>query len=178
MTKYFRLLVVALLLTGCAAGDAIVDPSDSSRGMIVGAFDYSESEYIITAITLDPADRISIRAGGRGERVHLYNSGTFFADNLKPGRYAVNALYSGNVVFTPPKTLKMEATVRPGGISYIGTYKLKIKELKMFSRTGGSMARTDRNPDERKVLQSVRELVKDTGWRPKVEQRIAQLKRS
>lgn len=100
------------------------------------------------------------------------------AHDLKPGRYGIHALYSGNVVFSVPKAQKLEVTVRPGEISYIGTYKLKIKELKIFSRTGGSIARTDRNPNELKLLQDVRGLVKDTGWRPKVEQRIAQLRRS
>ena len=162
-------------LAGCG-GDAIVGPSDSSRGMIIGRFDYSDSKYIVTAMTLDPADRISIRMGGQGERVHIYNSGIFFADDLKPGKYRVAALFSGNTIFTLPAGQKMEAAVGPGEIHYIGTYKLKI-DPKFFSRTGGAITRTDRNPNERELLEQVRELVKDTEWRPKIERRIAQLKR-
>jgi len=169
---------VLIALAGCATTDAIVGPSDSSRGMIVGHFDYSDSKYIVTAITLDPRDRISARLGMRGERVHIYNSGTFFADDLKPGKYGVAAIFSGRMMLTLPAEQKMVATVRPGEISYIGTYKLRIEEAKLFSRTGGSIVRTDRNPNERELLQQVRELVKETGWSVKVEKRIAQLNRS
>ncbi len=52
--RFFCAFGLAPVLAGCAGGDAIVGPSDNSRGMIVGGFDYSESEYIVTAITLDP----------------------------------------------------------------------------------------------------------------------------
>lgn len=177
--KQFLQLIPAIAVVtaaGCAGTEDIVGPSDSTRGMIVGHFDYSDSKHIITAITMDPADRISVRMGGRGERVHIYDNGTFFADDLKPGKYSINALYSGNVIFTTAE--KMEVTVGPGEIRYIGTYKLNIDDPRLFSRTGGSIKRTDHNPNERQLLQKVRELVKDTGWRTKIERRIAQLKGS
>ncbi|MFL6713968.1 MAG: hypothetical protein ACJ8LN_13755 [Sulfurifustis sp.] len=177
----FRKITVAaalLVLTGCATDDAIIGPSDNSRGMIVGRFDYSDSKYIVTAITLDPRDHVSVRMGMRGERVHLYNNGTFFADDLKPGKYGVAAIFSGKMMLTLPAEQKMEVTVQPGQISYVGTYKVKIEEGKIFSRTAGTIVRTDRNPNERQLLEEVRELVKDTAWRPKIEKRIAQLKRS
>jgi hypothetical protein len=168
--------IVLVAAAGCAGTETIDGPSDSSRGMVIGHFDYSDSKHIITAITLDPADRISVRMGGRGERVHIYKNGTFFADDLKPGKYSINALYSGNVVFSTKQ--KMEVTVGPGEIRYIGTYKLNIDSPALFSRTGGSIKRTDRTPNERQLLEKVRELVKDTGWRVKVDKRIAQLKGS
>jgi len=174
--RLLALFSIATVLSACAGTDAIVGPSDSTRGMIIGHFDYSDSKYIVTAMTLDPADRVSVRFGGRGERVHIYNSGTFFADDLKPGKYRVAALFSGNTLLTLGKQ-KMEVTVRPGEIRYIGTYKLKLDDPKFFSRTGGSIARTDRNPNEHELLVRVRELVKDTNWRPIIERRIAQLKR-
>jgi hypothetical protein len=168
------LIGVTVAVAACASGDDIVGPSDSSRGMIFGHFDYSDSKYIITAMTLDPADRVSIRMGGRGERVHIYKSGTFFADDLTPGKYRIAALFSGNVVFTPPAQQKMEISVGPGEVRYIGTYKLKIEDVSLFSRTGGSITRTDRNPNERELLEKMHNLVKDTGWQPKIERLLAQ----
>lgn len=168
---------MAVVLAGCATSDEITGPSDASRGMIIGRFDYSDSKYIVTAITLDPSDRISIRSGMRGERVHVYNGGVFFADDLRPGKYRIAALLSGNRIYTPPAKQKMEVAVRPGEIRYMGTYKLRIDDPKLFSRTGGSMTRTDRNPNERQLLGEILVLVKGTGWQRKIEQRIAQLKR-
>ena len=179
--SHARLLVLVglvITLTACAISDEITGPSDPGRGMIIGRFDYTDSKYIVTAITMDPADRISIRSGMRGERVHVYNGGVFFADDLTPGKYQINALLSGNVIYTPPANRKMVATVRPGQISYMGTYKLNIDDPKLFSRTGGSMKRTDRNPNEYQLLQEVLVLVKGTGWEPRVQQRIRQLKRT
>jgi hypothetical protein len=176
--RQLMLIGMAVVLAGCATSDEITGPSDPSRGMIIGRFDYSDSKYIVAAITLDPNDRISIRAGMRGERVHLYNSGVFFADDLQPGEYQINALLSGNIIYTPPPNLKMKATVRPGEIRYMGTFKLNINEPKLFSRTGGSMTRTDRNPNERQLLQEILVLVKGTGWEPKIKGRIRQLRRS
>jgi hypothetical protein len=176
--RKLMLVGLAVVLTGCATSDEITGPSDPTRGMIIGRFDYTDSKYIVTAITMDPADRISIRSGMRGERVHVYNGGVFFADDLTPGKYQINALLSGNVIYTPPANQKMVATVRPGEIRYMGTYKLRINEPKLFSRTGGSMTRTDRNPNERQLLEEILVLVKGTGWEPRIKGRIRQLKRS
>jgi hypothetical protein len=178
LVRYLKLIAIAVMLAGCAGGDAIVDPSDGTRGMIFGRFDYSDSKYIVTHMTLDPRDRVTVRMGMRGERVHVYNGGIFFFEDLKPGKYGVSALFSGNTMFTLPSEQKMEITVGPGEIHYMGTYKLKIDSPKFFSRTGGAITRTDRKPNELELLEEMRELVKDTGWRPKIERRIGQLKRS
>jgi len=113
LIRYLILGLIGVAIGGCAS-DSIVGPSDGSRGMIFGRFDYGDSKYIVTAMTLDPADRISIRMGGRGERVHIYKSGVFFADDLTPGKYAVHALFSGNATYTLPASQKMEIALGLG----------------------------------------------------------------
>ena len=119
-------------------------------------------------------DRISIRMGGRGERVLIYHSGIFIADDPTPENTGSMPCSPGMWYLLLPAGRKMEIAVGPGEIRYIGTYKVTINDMKLFSRTGGSFTRPIAIPTSASCWSRYARTVKLRRWEPKIERLIAQ----
>lgn len=168
ISLWILVLVCCLGLSACASGGlAIKDVEHNNHAIIVGHFDFSDSPFAITYVTVRAEGGLRRYLGIRGERVHVYDDGTFFAENIKPGPYRLSAVAAGKVVLPLPDDFCLPFDVDAGAVHYVGTYK--------YDAASASFIRTDNNPNEFVVLTIVRQLTSGTAWEGRLDQRIREL---
>jgi hypothetical protein len=172
------LLAVLVALAGCAAapsdntGPAAMEPG---TGLAFGAFDFRKSDIRATHVVLLRISPTKLYMGGAGERSTVtFTNGEFYAPNLSPGTYAVNAFYSGNTRISLEGNLKNNTfVVEPGRAVYAGTYAVRYERKGVFERDDGAFARVDSRQDERQLLKFLGPVLAGSEWARVVQARLA-----
>lgn len=168
------------LLAGCgmpermAQGQAEIGP-----GLAFGAFDFSASDINATHVVLLRISPTKMYMGGSGERSTVtFTGGEFYAPNLSPGLYAVNAFYSGDLRVALEGNLKQNTfRVEPGAVAYAGTYRVRYQRKGMFQRDDGAFERIDSKTAEVRLLRWLATELEATHWAHPVRSRLLAVER-
>ena len=174
-------MAVGLVATGCAT----LPPSDQGKaepgaGLAFGAFDFRSSDIAATHVVLVRIDPTKMDMGGAGERGTVtFSNGEFYAANLSPGVYAVNAFYSGDLRVALEGNFRGNTfRVEPGGIVYAGTYRVRYARKGLFQRDDGACERVDSKAAETQLLRWLADELAASDWVGRIRGRLAALDRS
>jgi hypothetical protein len=178
-------LLVALLMSLLASGCVTPQRSDQVKaepgtGLAFGMFDFRTSDIAATHVVLVRIDPTKVYMGGAGERSTVtFTRGEFYAANLSPGVYAVNAFYSGDLRVALEGNLRGNIfKVEPNGIVYAGTYRVAYARKGPFQRDDGAFERADSKASETQLLRWLADELAASDWAARIRGRLATLERS
>lgn len=184
MTKRRRTLVIAVAaasiasLTACGTADRQAEGrADPGAGLAFGSFDFRASDVSATHVVLIRINPTKLYMGGAGERSTVtFTNGEFYAPNLSPGVYSVNAFYSGDLRVALEGNLKGNTfRVEPGGIAYAGSYRVSYTRKGLLQRDDGSFERADSKHAEARLLKWLAAELAATEWVGRIRTRLAGL---
>lgn len=169
---------MTLFATGCATprgGDRA--QAEPGTGLAFGAFDFRNSDIAATHVVLVRISPTKLYMGGSGERSTVtFTNGEFYAANLSPGVYAVNAFYSGDLRVALEGNLRANTfRVEPDGIAYAGTYRVRYARKGAFQRDDGAFERVDSKASETQLLRWLVNQLANSGWAGPIRGRLATL---
>lgn len=114
--------------------------------------------------------------GSSGEKGTVtYTNGEFFSANLAPGIYSVNGFFSGNKFFALERSLRENTfEVKPGSVSYAGSYKLMLTKGGLFRNDKGTFSRGDTPQAERQLLEWLAKELAASSWSSSVNSRLTE----
>jgi hypothetical protein len=170
---------ILLALGGHAFATTPALNAEPETGLAFGAFDITESDLAVTHVVLLRIKPAKLYMGSSGERATVtYTHGEFYSPNLAPGLYSVMGFFSGNKFFALEKSLRSNTfQVEPGRVSYAGNYKLTLSKGGLFRRDKGSFARIDTPDGETQILRWLAKELAATGWAPRIDARLAEMKK-
>jgi len=169
------------MVTGCGTADRNAGrQAEGGTGMAFGAFDFRESDINATHVVLLRISPTKLYMGGAGERSTVtMEGGEFYALNLSPGLYAVNAFYSGELRVALEANLKQNTfRVEPGAAVYAGSYRVSYQRKGLFQRDDGAFERVDSRATEGRLLRWLATELAATDWAQPVRSRLSALERS
>lgn len=171
-------LVCGIVLT--AGSFALATPqtvsAEPGTGLAFGSFDISESDLAVTHVVLMRVKPARMYMGSSGEKGTVtYTNGEFFSPNLAPGIYSVTGFFSGNKFFALERSLRENTfEVKPGHVSYAGSYKLMLTKGGLFRNDKGSFSRSDTPLTERQLLEWLAKELAASSWSSSVNARLAE----
>jgi hypothetical protein len=144
------LLLVVVLLVGCASSGGAVKPATPANAMIYGRIALPEPvRDEIQWITVYRLGDVYAPPFKKPPKVRYFPNGDFYSENLKPGKYYVHHVVAGMEAFYlyPPdigegKAMVLDRVVEvgPGEIAYLGTHRVhdwkRGVQSKMSPRVG------------------------------------------
>ena len=182
MKRYVLVSAVTLavaLLIGCSSLGLVRDIKDTESALIFGHIDLTDAGYNLENVNLLKYKKVCFGGGtgGIGEPLRVYSDGSFFVENLDPGRYLLGGFTAGNVLHWNSKSTEKDVfTIKSGQIFYLGTFKyVPGKKAGFMSQATFSLERS-KTPSERELLQWLIEMTKGTTWEAKIRARLKKLK--
>lgn len=175
--KAMSVLVVGLWFAGgCAGNQALRNRDSPERGFAFGRIEVHGTNIAVTRVILRRADRVTF--GALGERTTLASqSGYFFSHNLEPGLYQMQGFRSGDMEFFVGSIRDPETFwVRPGVVSYAGTFRILYVERGLLEKDDKGFARDNTPASEAGVLEWLLGEVAATDWTPLVNARLRELR--
>lgn len=174
------LLFSIVFLLSCSINGASISPpkdiESKESGMIFGHIKAPER---VTEVVIRRYGKIYIRPFNRPPRVLVYKNGDFMAENLEPGDYVLAAVVTAgdryNLIQSKNDAYQDIFTVPPGGIKYIGSYRLFEFRPEDGRREKFEVIRL-RKPDEREVVKNLYHKSKNTGWQTLFNKRLMELR--
>lgn len=167
-------------MTGCGTAERGVErQAEAGTGLAFGAFDFGASDINATHVVLLRISPTKLYMGGSGERGTVtMTGGEFYALNLSPGLYAVNAFYSRDLRVALDGNLQQNTfRVEPGVAAYAGSYRVRYQRGRLFQRGDGAFERADSKADEVRLLRWLATEVAVTDWAQVVRSRLSALER-
>lgn len=174
-------LLWLLVATGCSTPpQAAPVPVEPGSGVAFGAFDFRASDITATHVVLVRINPTKVYMGGAGERSTItFTEGQFYAPDLSPGVYAVNAFYSGDLRVALEGNLRGNTfRVEPGGVAYAGSYRVTYARKGVFRRDEASFERVDSKAAETQLLRWLASEPSAAAWADRVRGRMTALERN
>jgi hypothetical protein len=171
-------VLMTLFESGCGTpGSADPAKAEPGAGLAFGVFDFQASDIAATHVVLVRISPTKMYMGGAGERSTVtFTHGEFYAPNLSPGVYALNAFYSGDLRLALEGNLKGNTfKVEPGGIVYAGTYRVTYARKGLFQRDDGAFERVDSKVSETQLLRWLAKELAASDWAGRIRGRLAAL---
>jgi len=177
-----RPLVALLLLiaAGCGGG-SIRPPSSPESGMIFGNIVIDE-DYVPTGVALAEYGKVYVGPFNPNPSGWCAKNGNFFFEDLVPGKYWLWYITSGRTRYwARHKTQEdLDAAIvdlKPGEIHFLGSYKITDNTIPIFN-CGDVTVRAAMKPTEVEILQQLSDVLKDKGWKERIDARLKELKDS
>lgn len=167
-----RYVVLLLILLGsCRAPKEfpVASTKGDRRSLVFGRVSFTDPTKKVTTLSLQRKYRPYLL---RGEKVHVFSDGFFFAENMIPGDYRVDAVYDEDRGYILPEQSIKEVKVERSVVQYLGSYE--VKALKNNTDPRGVLAKA-LPEEERALLERVLREVKGTDWEKMVVKRIESL---
>ena len=176
-----RLPFVLLPLIALGCGGSIRPPTSPESGMIFGNITIDD-DYVPTGVALAEYGKVYVGPFNPNPTGWCYRNGTFFFEDLKPGKYWLWYITSGNTRYWARHKTQEEldaavVDLKPGEIHYLGTFKITDNSIPIFN-IGGATAQAAVKPTEEEILLHLVEALKDKGWAERLEARLKELKGS
>jgi len=145
--------------------------------MIFGHIDMGESTPYIRDVSFrtEPEKRVRVtlkRYFNDIGNVRVYKTGTFLAENIKPGKYKFQGFHTERSDYYMGEGNEYIFTVKPGQLYYLGSFKyssVKSSRLKLFFLGEGKFALEQvLKPNESDLLQEMLQYTKGTTWEKKI----------
>jgi hypothetical protein len=170
-------LVALVFVVGCRFAP-LRNRDDPSQGLAFGRIEITGTPLTITHVVLRRYDAVSFGGPEGIRRTHTSVDGFFYSHNLEPGQYAVLGFYTtaGNFSLDPSARCCV-FEVRPGDVSYAGTYHVSHIDRGLLRLDENSFGRDDSPASELDVLDWLAsKVVGATDWAPLAQARVAKLR--
>lgn len=167
---YLRVLLgmVMVTLLGCSAAP-IRPVANEEVGAAYGNITLPEGN--ITNVMLYKVGVIYAAPFKSPPKGHTYTNGNFFFENLEPGKYFLMGFMSGQNAFyfnyrgieKEEFINKVAVDVKPGSVTYFGSFKVTGIEDNFFSADTFDIKRS-KKPSKATILSQLKEAAAGTGW--------------
>ncbi len=170
------LLFAVVLLAACAVAHPPNEILSPEMAMMYG---YVEADSPIDAVDFHEFGVVYIPPFRVPPRVLVYKNGYFMAENLKPGKYYIAAIHSGDMTYKLVDSVQSSyqnvINIRPGSLTFIGSHRIVVRGINAQNQVDFEVART-RRPDERTLLNYFYDLTEGTAWQKKIARRMKELR--
>jgi len=175
-------LGAAVLLVGCSHAAKLETMESPQSAMVFGSVTADEP---IRNVRMLEFGKVYVTFASEPPKPQLLNNGMFDFENVPPGRYYVESIASAHNLYSFAPTADTDIdqfkqehlfTVKPGELYYLGSFRIKItKNAGTFSSGEMSLQRV-KSPSEKDILKRMLRIGKGSGWEPRIQARIDQLK--
>ena len=175
-TRLAAVLPVLIAAVGC--GGSIRPPSSPENGMIFGNIVIDE-KYVPTGVALAEYGKVYVGPFNPNPTGWCYGNGNFFFEDLKPGKYWLWYITSGNTRYWARHKTEEDLNaaivdLKPGEIHFLGSFKITDNTIPIFN-CGDVTAAAAMKPTEEDLLKFLAESLKEKGWGERLEARLKEL---
>ena len=168
-----------LALLGLSACTVLAPPDEVKSPELGAIFGNIQIREPITSIELRQYGKFYLPPFRKTPRVLIFENGTFMAENLKPGKYYIAAVYSRfnqyPLVKDNRSAYQRIIRVKAGSIEFAGSYVLfEQPDKERFKKS--VLVQKVRKPSERVVLRQLYEFAEGTGWQDRIDKRLRELR--